>query len=75
MLIATIHKQGFDPAEANYPFESTYITSAVGPGYYRCPRGRCAACERGGLDAGLGVTVAGVRAVEFAVRTRPASSP
>ena len=27
----------FDLAEANYPFPSTYITSAVGPGYFPLP--------------------------------------
>ena len=70
VLIGTIQNVWFDLAEANYPFESTYITSAVGPGYYPLPAWPMrAACERGGLDADLGVTVAGDRAaVEFAVR-------
>jgi lysosomal Pro-X carboxypeptidase len=36
-LIASIQAVFFDLAEANYPFPSTYITSAVGPGSFPLP--------------------------------------
>ena len=45
-------------AEGDYPFASTYITSAVGPGLYPLPPWPMqVACE--GLNADLGVAITG----------------
>lgn len=52
----------FNLAEGNYPFSSTYITFAVGPGLYPLPPWPMrAACDRGGLNADLGVKFTGNR--------------
>ena len=49
-LVASVQGIFFDLAEANYPFPSTYITSAVGPGLYPLPawpmRAACASARK-----------------------------
>ncbi|KAH8060319.1 dipeptidyl-peptidase [Aureococcus anophagefferens] len=49
-LVQSVQGVFFDLAEANYPFPSTYITSAVGPGEYPLPawpmRAACATLEK-----------------------------
>ena len=58
----------FDMSEGNYPFASSYITYAVGPGYINLPPWPVrTACSKG-LDQDLGVRVVGdVKAVKYNV--------
>ena len=58
-IISWAKRPWFDMAEGDYPYPSTYITYAVGPGYIPLPAWPMrVACARG-LDADLGVTFDG----------------
>jgi len=70
-LSAAIQNTFFDLSEGDYPFPSTYITSAVGPGTYPLPawpmRVACA-----GLAEDLGISIDGDTAsVAFTVTALP----
>ena len=62
----------FDLSEANYPFESTYITSAVGPGYYPLPAWPLRVACASGLESDHDVTIEGDKAsVSYTVNAAP----
>mmetsp|Transcript_31186 Transcript_31186/g.62342 ORF Transcript_31186/g.62342 Transcript_31186/m.62342 type:complete len:680 (-) Transcript_31186:115-2154(-) len=68
VLLQTVQATFFDLSEGDYPFESTYITSAVGPGQYPLPAWPMRVACRG-LNADLGVSLEGdVGGVSFTVR-------
>jgi lysosomal Pro-X carboxypeptidase len=64
----------FDMAEGDYPFPSTYITSAVGPGLYPLPAWPMqVACES--LNSDLGVSISGdTSSVQFTVKAAASST-
>jgi hypothetical protein len=73
-LISGIQEVFFDMAEGDYPFPSTYITSAVGPGQYPLPAWPMqVACE--GLNDDLGIMITGdTSQVDFTVTATALSS-